>query len=122
MTPGEAGCPGCRNRIGSPRVDEGGRPPLSQLGIEPLEGYDFPPGHPPDRRHARHACRTVHEHSAAAALALGAAPVLDGPAAQRLAKRVEQRQLISLDLHTLAIEAKGDHGRRARRPLIGPIS
>ena len=66
--------------------------------------------------------RTIHQHSAAATLALGAAPVLDGAATQRLAERVEQRQVIALDLHGPAIEAKGDHGRRYRRPLVGPIS
>ena len=43
---------------------------------EPVEGGDRRPGHPPRGGHAGHAGRAVDQHRAAAALALGAAPVL----------------------------------------------
>ena len=55
---------------------EGVTPGPALLVGQAVDRGDRAPGHPPRRRHARHARGAVDQHRAAAALALGAAAVL----------------------------------------------
>ena len=79
-------------------------------GIEAVERGDRPPPHPPGRRHARHPGLPVDEHGAAAALALGAAPVLQRADAQPLPQDVEQAVAVVGHLDVSAVDDEG-HGR-----------
>ncbi len=75
----------------APRAHEGGGPAGAQLRGESLEGRHLTARDPTDRRDAGDTGRAVDPDRAAPALALGAAAVLDGAAAELLAQRVEQR-------------------------------
>ena len=73
--------------------------PALNLRLEAGGGDDRSTGHPADRRHARYAGGTVDENGAAAALALGAAAVLDRFAeAQALPESTKQRDVVACDL------------------------
>ena len=76
-------------RRGVERVHEWSRTAASR----PLERRHVASGDPEHRRHARDPRLAVHEHRAAAALALRGAPVLDVEATELVAKRVEKRSV-----------------------------
>jgi hypothetical protein len=73
-----------------------------ELGIEPLHGRDGTAGHTPDRGHAGDTGGAVDPDGAAAALPLGAAPVLDRTAAHLLAERVEERSPVIVPTETVS--------------------
>ena len=68
------------------------------------------PAEPADRGHAGHPGGTVHPDRAAAALALGAAAVLDRPEPELLAQHVEQERAVVGDLDVGAVDAEPDQG------------
>ena len=73
-----------------PGVSEGPGPAAADIGVEPVQGGDPPPHNPAGRSHAGHPGLPVHQHRAAAALPLRAAPVLHRPDARLLAYNVQQ--------------------------------
>ena len=89
-------------------------PALAQRRRHSFHGGDGAPGDTAHGRHARDAWRVVDPDGAAAALALGAAAVLDRAAAELLAQRVEQRGPVC-DYDALPVQAECDvgTGRRA---------
>ena len=104
---------GAESALAGAGIGERPGPAGPELRIEPLHGGHGSAGHPPDRSDAGDAGGAVDPDGAAAALALGAAPVLDRTAADLLAERVEQRgSEIVLDRDGVSVEAEGDGGRR----------
>ena len=73
---------GAEPALAGPGGHEGVDPAILEVRVQPLDRRHGPSGHPSQRRHAGDAGRTVHPDGATAALALGAAPVLDRAAAQ----------------------------------------
>ena len=107
--------------LAGPVCDEGGGPAVAQLGRRSLEGGDLTSRDAADRRDAGDAGRAVDPHRAAPALALRAAAVLDGAAAELLAQRVEEADPV-LDRDGVAVEDEGDAGHgRARRGAAGML-
>jgi hypothetical protein len=74
-----------------------------------LERGDGAPGDAAYGRDARHPGRAVDPDRAAAALALGAAPVLDRATAELFAQRVEERDPVR-DRDALGIQGEDDVG------------
>ncbi len=70
---------------------QGVRPPVPLRGREPVERGHLATLEAADRGDAGHPGGPVHPHRAAAALALGAAPVLDRADAQLVAQDIEER-------------------------------
>ena len=89
--------------LAAARGREGSGPAVTHFGVEPFEGGDGPPGHPPGGRHARNSGLAVHQHRAAAALALRAAPVLHRAHPELLPQHVQQRQLLVSDGYRRAV-------------------
>ena len=105
--------------------------------VEALDRRDRPAGHPAGRRHAGHPRGAVDQHRAAAALALGAAAVLDRAHAEPVAQHVQQGGAVVRHLDPSPVHSQGDAGvhepddrfargdlpthvpRRRRRPARG---
>ena len=66
------------------------------------------PGEPPDRRDTGHPGGAVHPDRAAAALALGAAAVLDRAEPELLPQDIEQRRSVVGHLDVGAVDAEPD--------------
>ena len=101
---------GAEPALAGPGGDEGRRPsvPVAPAG-RPSSVVTSPAGDPAQRGDAGHAGQPVDPHRAAAALALGAAAVLDRTAAQLLAQRVEQRDAVG-DGDLASVQDEGDEG------------
>ena len=114
--PGAAGCPGCRTRTGWPR--RSAKAPAQRVPSSGSSPSTVVTERPATRRTGvTQATRggTVHPDGAAAALALGAAAVLDRTAPQLLAERVEERGPVhrhQTDDGGRPLRREGDGGRR----------
>src|SRR5205823_5317369 len=98
---------------------EGVAPRPELVGGKAGSGGDGPAGNPAQRRHTRHARLAVDEHRAAPALALGAASVLGREVPEAVAERLEQRDVLVLDLHLDPVDRELQcHVRTIRWPAV----
>jgi len=91
------------------------------LGIETVHRDHRSAGDPPNGGDTGHPGSAVDPHGATAALALGAAAVLDGAAAELLAQRVQETDPV-LDRHRAPVEDERDglvRGRAKERGTLG---
>ena len=108
--------PGVQNPHWLPPVAQGRGPATRHLGAEPVERGDRAAGHPAGRGHARHPGCAVDQHGAAAALTLGAAPVLGRAHAEVLAQHVEQADAAVGDGDRDAVDHQSQPGRGSAFP------
>ena len=106
--------------LAGPVFDECGCPAVTQFRRSSLEGGDLASRDAADGRDAGDAGRAVDPHGAASALALGAAAVLHGAAAELLAQHVQEADPI-LHRDGFSVEDERDGPARARqRPKVAP--
>jgi len=121
--------PALAGTVAGEGVDQPGLDPGFQAG----GGNDGAPGDPANRGHASDARRTIDQHRAAAALPLGAAPVLHGLAyTQLLPECAEQRDVVARNLYGSTVEGELDgqikptgrmlEPRTPSAPAVQPIS
>ncbi len=102
--------PGCAEpALAGSGPHEGVGPAVTLIGRQPFEGGDPATGDTAHRGDTRHARDPVDPDGAAAALALGAAPVLDRTAAELLAEHVEERDPVP-DADGLPVQEERDVG------------
>ena len=76
--------------------------------VQALDGRDLAAGHPPGRGHAGHPGLTVHQHGAAAALALRAAAVLGRAHVEPVPQRLQQRAAVVRHLHRPPVQDEAE--------------
>ena len=99
---------GAEAALAAPGGHQRGGPPFGQIGGETVESGDLAALEPADRGDAGDPGRAVHPDRAAAALPLGAAPVLDRAETELVAQDVEERRSVVGHLDVGAVDAEPD--------------